>query len=336
MTPPQPQPPDLPPGQQLVAPGKWPLVGERQPIPRAGQWTVEITGLVEHTRRWTVDELARLEQVECEVDIHCVTRWSKLGVQFAGVRLQQLLDEASVQPAARFVWFVSHSERNHSTSLPLDDAIALNAMIAITCDGQPLPLEHGGPVRVVVPGRYFYKSLKWLAKIELLAEDCLGYWEAEAGYHNRADPWQEQRYIAAALTKQQAAQLIAGRDFSGRDLRGLDAAGRDLTGLNATDALLRDANFRRCKLREANFRRANLSNAHLENADLQGAQFIDADCEGANFAGADLRGVDFSGASLLAATFSPDAHVDEQTHITAEQIASLMPIEADYLREALS
>ncbi len=332
---PKPQPPDLPPGQQLVAPGRWPLVGERQSLPPAGEWTVELTGLVEHSLCWTVDELARLDQDECNVDIHCVTRWSKLGVQFAGVRFGRLLNEAAVQSAARFVSFVSHSERKHSTSLSLEDALSLDAMIALTCDGQPLPPAHGGPVRVVVPGRCFYKSLKWLTRIELLAEDRLGYWEAAAGYHNRADPRQEQRYIAASLTKQQAAQLIAGRDFSGRDLRGLDAAGRDLSGLNAADALLRDANFRRCVLRTANLHRANLSNAHLENADLRDASFIDADCEGASFTGADLRGVNFSGASLLAATFSPDARVDHQTRISREQIDSLMPAEVDYLRLAL-
>jgi DMSO/TMAO reductase YedYZ molybdopterin-dependent catalytic subunit len=321
----------LPPGQQLAAPGKWPIVGERLPGRVDGPWRVEIAGLVARPRIWSLAELLALPRDELLVEIHCVTRWSKLGVRFAGVRLSRLLNEAVVSSQARFVSFVAYSERGHSTSLPLADALALNALVALTHDNEPLPPEHGGPVRMVVPGRYFYKSVKWLARIELLADDRLGYWEAEAGYHNHADPWREERYLAPAISKQEAQRLIAERNFSARDLRGIDAADRDLAGLRAKDALLRDANFRRANLERADFRRANLSNAHLEHADLRHADFRAADCEGANFAGADLRGADFTGASLLAATFAPDAVVDATTRISDEQILSLMPIEAAFL-----
>jgi hypothetical protein len=212
----------------------------------------------------------------------------------------------------------------------------------LDCEGQPLAAEHGGPVRVVVPGRYFYKSLKWLAGIELLAEDRLGYWESTAGYHNQADPWREERYIAPGLTKQEVAAVLASRDWSGRDLLSIDAGGRELRGLVAERALLRNANFRRCDLRDAVFREANLSNAHFQNADLRGANFAGADCEGANFNGADLRGADFSGASLFGASFCSEAdpgeraaHLDGTTRIDTAAIEQLTPRQQEFVRRML-
>lgn len=321
----------LPPGQQLVAAGKWPLVGERLPAACAGPWLVEVGGLVARPRRWSLGKLAALGSDESLVDIHCVTRWSKLGVRFRGVLLARLLTDAEIDPQAQFVSFVARSQRSHSTSLPLADALHLGALVATHCDDQPLPTEHGGPVRMIVPGRYFYKSLKWLARIELLANDRLGYWEAEAGYHNRADPWLEERYLAAAISKQEAQQLIASRNFSGRDLRGIQAAERDLMGLNARGALLRDAHFQGAILTRADFLGANLSNAHFKWAKLQGADFRRADCEGANFAGADLRETNFTSASLLAATFSPNAIIDQTTLFDDEQLAMLLPADAEYV-----
>src|SRR5205085_4547294 len=138
----------------------------------------------------------------------------------------------------------ARSERGHSTSLPLADALALDTLVALTHEGAPLEPIHGGPVRTVVPERYFYKSVKWLERIELLAEDRLGYWEAEAGYHNNADPWLEQRYMAPNLDRLLVSSLLAARDFSNLDLRSIHAAGMDLRGLNARNSLLRDANLR--------------------------------------------------------------------------------------------
>jgi hypothetical protein len=223
----------------------------------------------------------------------------------------------------------------------LDDALALGALLATHHTGQPLPSGHGGPVRVVVPGRYFYKSLKWLARIELLAEDRLGYWEAEAGYHNHADPWREERYLAATISRHEAAQLISRRDFRGLDLRGIDAGGRDLAGLMAEGALLRDANFRGANLTRANFASANLSNAHLERAVLRGASFQEADVEGADFGGGDLRGADFRGASLLGTTFVNSAgrlaaRIDSSTRMDIDRLDDLFPEQAEFVRQALS
>jgi Oxidoreductase molybdopterin binding domain/Pentapeptide repeats (8 copies) len=255
-----------------------------------------------------------------------------------------LLLEAPSPIPARFVSFSARSERNHSTSLVLSEAIELGTLIALDCEGEPLSAEHGGPVRVIVPGRYFYKSLKWLAGVELLAEDRLGYWEATAGYHNHADPWREERYIAPGLSKQQAATVLASRDWSGRNLLSIDAAGRQLRGLVAHRALLRNANFRRCDLREARFREANLSNAHFQGADLRGASFTNADCEGANFSGADLRGADFGGASLFGASFCSEAdagepaavtQLDSTTRIDSAAIEQLTPQQQEFVRRNL-
>lgn len=335
----------LPPGQQLAAPGKWPLVGERLPAADDGPWTVSIAGLVAEPRTWSLGELRSLRWIEAVADIHCVTRWSKLGVRFGGVLLADLLSATGPRADARFVSFVAHSPRQHSTSLPLADAIALKTMIALEAEGKPLAIEHGGPVRVVVPGRYFYKSLKWLRRIDVLAEDRLGYWEAEAGYHNTADPWCEQRFLAASLTRQEMREVLAARNFSGRDLRSLDAAGHELAGLDARGALLRNADFSRATLADADFTGANLSNAHFAAANLRGASFHNADVEGADFAGADLRGADFRGASLVGATFwvpnsstadsAFPARMDRSTQFDERSLDDLLPEQAQFVRCAV-
>jgi hypothetical protein len=264
---------------------------------------VRISGCVERPLTLSLPQLRQLPQTDLVVDIHCVTRWSKLGARFSGVLLRDLLASVRPTPKAQFVSYRADSLRGHSTSLPLADAVELGTLLALQSDGKPLPLEHGGPVRVITPGRYFYKSLKWLCGMELLAEDRLGYWEAVAGYHNTADPFLEQRYMAPRLTKQEAAAILAARDFADCDLRSIEADGRDLKRLNAAGALLRDSSFCRCNLVQACFDRANLSNARFHQADLREATFRGADVEGADFSGADLRGADFSSASLFGATF---------------------------------
>lgn len=343
----------LPPGQQLAAAGKWPFVGERQAAARDEPWSVTVAGLVERPRTWSLGELRSLPRTERTIDIHCVTRWSKFDVRFGGVLLEDLLGDVGAGPTARFVSFVARSEREHSTSLALEEALSLGTTIALDADGEPLAPEHGGPVRVVTPGRYFYKSLKWLERIDLLAEDRLGYWEAEAGYHNGADPWREQRFLSSTLSRQEMREVLASRNFAGRDLRSLDAAGHRLDGLEASRALLRNADFSRASLTTANFRGANLSGAHFGQADLRGAVFADADVEGADFSGAELRGTDFRGASLIGATFfaagfaggfagaedenEPPtvARIDGTTRFDASSLDDLMPEQAKFVRLAL-
>ena len=332
--------PSLPPGQQLAAPGKWPLVGERAAAPGPEKWTIAVRGCVEREQTVDLAGLRALPRTEQTIDIHCVTRWSKPAMRFAGVSLAELLRLARPTADARYVSFVARSERGHSTSLVLADALALQALVALEAEGRPLCGEHGGPVRVVVPGRYFYKSLKWLERIDLLSADRLGYWEREAGYHNTADPWQEQRYMTPDLSRQEVQSALAGRDFSQRNLRSLDARGHDLAGLHARGALLRDADFRGSRLHRAYFDGANLTNAHFQDADLTGASLVGAGLEGADFSGADLRGADLRGASLFGATFvtgpagrdaARQACLDASTRIDAAAMEQLAPIQAEFV-----
>lgn len=333
----------LPPNQQLVAPGKWPLVGQREPLADEGPWTVSVAGAVERECCWSLDKLRAMPQATMQVDIHCVTRWSKLGATFSGVPLAVLLEHTGINPAARFASFVARSAGGHHTSLPLADALSLGTLLALTFDVEPLATAHGGPVRTIVPGRYFYKSLKWLARIELLESDRLGTWESGSGYHNTADPWQEQRYMAPGISKSRAATILASRNIAGQELRSIDARGHDLSGLQASGALLRDADFRGCNLTGSIFDRANLSNARLAGADLRGASFISADVEGASFEGADLRGANFRGASLTGVTFceprgdgalANSALIDHQTCFADVLLENLTPLQQECLRRA--
>lgn len=338
--------PRLPPGQQWVAAGKWPLVGEPPPDVPDGPWTIDVLGRVHHPRRWTLEELQQLPAVDITLDIHCVTRWSRPATSFRGVLLETVVSFSEPLADARFVSFVSRSPRAHSTSLPWPVARQLGVLIAWQADGRPLDREHGGPVRIITPKRYFYKSLKWLQTIELLAEDRLGYWESQAGYHNEADPWREQRYMAASLSRQQVRQLLASRDWSFQEWRSMDAAGRDLRNLNARGAVLRDADFRKANLCGACFDGSNLSNARFQGAILTNASFDGADLEGAHFEAADLRGASLRQVSLLGATFflptdesscpfpaevEQPAMVDSTTIVSRRSLDDLVPVQAAFL-----
>lgn len=335
--------PSLPPGQQLAATGKWPIVGERAPAAGDTWRGVEITGLVDSSRHWTFDELAQLPQAHLATDIHCVTRWSKLDVRFSGVWLDDLLRVVGVQAQARFISFLAHSERAHSTSLTLADALAQRTLLALACEGIPLDLSRGGPLRTIVRGKYFYKSLKWLRRIELLSEDRLGFWETHAGYHNQANPWREERFVATSPNRIELGRRLASLDFREANLLNLDLSGRDLSGMRAARGILRNADFRRARLQRADFSGANLSNAKLQDANLSDAIFRDADLEGADFCGADLRGADLRGASLFGATFCstvpPDertaaavALIDVRTQYSAVALETLAPPQAAVLR----
>ena len=342
----------LPPHQQLVAPGKWPFVGESGPNParRDEPWRLTVSGLVARPQTWSLEELHQFPQTDIQLDIHCVTRWSKLGARFGGVLLQTLLDICQPLASARFVSFIARSARRHSTSLSREDALSLETLIALSYEDRPLEEVHGGPLRTVVRDRYFYKSVKWLEEVRLLAEDDLGYWEKEAGYHNEADPWLEQRYIVPNIDNQLYRRILQERDFSHRDLLGIRADGRTLTGLNARRALLRDAHFERSQLDGACFDGANLSNAHFQGASLRGASFRPdngqpADLEGADFRGADLRGADLTGASLFGASFCPEksdsnepwppALLDQTTRIQPEALERLTSLQQDFVRRVL-
>lgn len=338
----QENPQRLPPGQQLVAPGKWPYVGEREPAFSDRPWSLSIEGAVKQPHRFSIPDLLALSQTKKRVDIHCVTRWSKFDAQFSGVLLTDLLAICGVMPDARFVSFEARSDRQHSSSLPLQDARDLEVLLATHFEGEPLAKEHGGPLRGVVPGRYFYKSVKWVERILLMPVDQLGYWESASGYHNVADPWREQRYISGSISKREAEVLMGSRDFRNRDLLSIDVSHRDLTGLRAERAIMRNANLENARLMESRFCEANLSNACFKDADLRNVSFLKADLEGVDFSGADLRSADLSGASLFGASFcqvdakgvvSRVARFDQSTKIDDESIAALTALQQQVVND---
>jgi DMSO/TMAO reductase YedYZ molybdopterin-dependent catalytic subunit len=154
-------------------------------------WTFTVDGLVEQPTTWTWDEIRALPGSTYEGDIHCVTTWSKLGVSFAGVSVDTLFATARPQPAATHVLARSHT--GYTTNLPLGDVTAGKAWVVWEFEGEPLSPDHGGPARLLVPHLYFWKSAKFVSGIALLDHDEPGFWERN-GYHNRGDPWLEQRY----------------------------------------------------------------------------------------------------------------------------------------------
>lgn len=180
----------VPPGQVVTQ--KWPVLHYGD-IPRVDlrTWEFRLFGLVEEPLKISWEEFRELPRQTVHCDIHCVTRWSRLGNTFEGVAVKDLLDRAGMKSDARFV--MVHAEKGFTTNLPLADLLQPNVLLADTHDGQPLAPEHGWPLRLVVPHLYFWKSAKWVRGFELLAADRPGFWE-QYGYHMRGDPWLEERY----------------------------------------------------------------------------------------------------------------------------------------------
>jgi DMSO/TMAO reductase YedYZ molybdopterin-dependent catalytic subunit len=178
----------VPPGQHVVR--DFPVLSAG-PTPRSplADWSLSIVGEVDEPKRWTWDEFRKLPTETFKVDIHCVTKWTKLDTSWTGVSLDTLLDQ--VESAAEFA--VAYSDGGYTTNLPVEDLTDGKAWIAFEYDGQPLDPEHGGPARLLVPHLYLWKSAKWVRGISLQNEDEPGFWESN-GYHIRGDPWREQRY----------------------------------------------------------------------------------------------------------------------------------------------
>jgi DMSO/TMAO reductase YedYZ molybdopterin-dependent catalytic subunit len=180
----------VPPGQYLT---------ERFPVLTVGpnpkydlaNWDLGIFGGVENRLRLSWDELMAMPQKEVKTDIHCVTRWSKLDTVWRGVAVTDLLDRAGVKPDVTHV--MAYSDGGYTTNMPLEVITDDDVLVAHTFGGKPLEREHGAPLRLLVPKRYFWKSAKFLRKLELMPADRMGFWELN-GYHNDADPWREQRH----------------------------------------------------------------------------------------------------------------------------------------------
>jgi DMSO/TMAO reductase YedYZ molybdopterin-dependent catalytic subunit len=181
----------VPPGQ-IVTHG-WPVLHAGSvPTDLTPQtWSLELHGEVDRPQRWTFSDLLLLPQKEIDCDVHCVTSWTKLGMHWGGVPFRAVVEAAQVRPLARFV--VLECEQGFTTSLPLEVLLDDDVLLAHSVSGAPLPSEHGGPVRMLVPQRYFYKSAKWLRGLRFVREDEPGFWETR-GYSNVADPWLQTRY----------------------------------------------------------------------------------------------------------------------------------------------
>jgi DMSO/TMAO reductase YedYZ molybdopterin-dependent catalytic subunit len=180
----------LPAGQYLT--DRFPVlhVGD-VPHYAPGEWSLSIGGLVDRPFTVTLDELRAMPSVSLTFDIHCVTKWSKFDTTWTGVRVRDLLAQAGVQPSATHV--LEHAEYGYTTNLPLADITTDEALVAYAFDGADIEPIHGGPVRIVVPHLYFWKSAKWVRSLEVLDHDVAGFWERN-GYHMYGDPFREQRH----------------------------------------------------------------------------------------------------------------------------------------------
>ena len=180
----------LPPGQYLTE--KWPVLHAGSiPTTDLATWDFFVEGEVENPLRLSWDELNALPRTTHTQDIHCVTRWSRFDVTFEGVHWSAIEPLVKPLPSAHYV--VAHAEEGYTANVPIAFLRDPLSLIATHADGEPLTPEHGGPLRLVIPGKYFWKSAKWLRGIELTANDRPGFWE-RYGYHNDADPFEEERY----------------------------------------------------------------------------------------------------------------------------------------------
>jgi DMSO/TMAO reductase YedYZ molybdopterin-dependent catalytic subunit len=180
----------LPPGQYLTE--RFPVlhVGD-VPTYAPGEWNLTVGGMVNSPFTLTFEELTALPSVTLTTDIHCVTKWSKFDTVWRGVKVKDLLERAGIQDGATHV--MGHAEYGYTANLPLEDALRDESMVVWEYEGEPIEPIHGGPVRLLVPNLYFWKSPKWLRSIEVMNADKPGFWERN-GYHMYGDPFREQRH----------------------------------------------------------------------------------------------------------------------------------------------
>jgi DMSO/TMAO reductase YedYZ molybdopterin-dependent catalytic subunit len=185
----------VPPGQ--VVTDRFPILHEGEvPAYNMDQWSLRVFGEVAEEKTIRYEDLLALPQTQVVCDIHCVTRWSKLDTAWEGVRFRDFLQWLDIKPEGKFVML--HADNDYETNVPLEDLMRDNILLAIKYDGQPLTHKHGWPLRFLVPHLYFWKSAKWIRGIEFMKEDREGFWERN-GFHNAADPFEEQRFSGEAI-----------------------------------------------------------------------------------------------------------------------------------------
>ncbi len=202
----------VPPGQVLTT--KWPvLTYGLTPRFNPKTWTFRCFGLVEEPTSWTWEEFLRLPRREIACDIHCVTRWSRLDNRFEGVHIREIVNRVRPKPEARFA--LAHADPDYTTNLALDDLVDDDVVLALRHDGRDLEPDHGGPLRLVVPKLYFWKSAKWLRGLEFLDVNPPGFWEVN-GYHMRGDPWKDERYADQETRAMQTMRAAVARKLRAR------------------------------------------------------------------------------------------------------------------------
>lgn len=180
----------LPPGQYIES--DFPVLSlGPTPFISQNEWKLQVTGLVDRSLEWSWLSFDQLPQTEFSHDIHCVTKWSKFDTKWSGVSFDDIIKLAGVQSSATHL--IAHSYDGYTTNIPLKDVINGQALVATAYEGEGIAASHGGPARMVIPHLYFWKSAKWVNKLEFIDHDEPGFWETR-GYHNYGDPWKEERY----------------------------------------------------------------------------------------------------------------------------------------------
>ena len=202
----------IPPGQTLTA--KWPvLTYGRTPRFDAATWTFRCFGLVEQEVQWTWAEFLALPRVRIVSDIHCVTRWSRLDNEWEGVSIREIITRVKPLPEATSV--LQHADPDYTTNISLADLVDDDVVLALKHNGRELEPDHGGPMRLVVPKLYFWKSARWLRAFEFLDINPPGFWE-QNGYHMHGDPWKEERYSDQETRAMQQMRAEAARRLRDR------------------------------------------------------------------------------------------------------------------------
>lgn len=205
--------PRLPPGQYLTQ--KFPVLtyGETPHYRDMSKWDFHVVGLVEEELRWAWDDIMAMPKVEITNDIHCVTRWSKYDNVWEGIHIKEVMKHIKLKPEAKYV--MVFADPDYTTNIPLDRLVDEDVLLAYKHNGQPLTPEHGGPLRLVLPKLYFWKSAKWIRGFDFMEEDEPGFWE-NYGYNMHGDPWKEERYGSFVRQTMQSARSQKLREIRNR------------------------------------------------------------------------------------------------------------------------